>query len=93
MQVFFFIKILFAYIWYQEYTPKNFFLWSMALMQNLQKKKNWLYSKVFWKHNPEIACILIFHLHLKNINKGDYTAYGSLYQCSTSENSNYFFLI
>lgn len=67
-------------------------------MQNL-KKNLILYSKDFlpWKHNQGIfnqnAFILIFHLYLKNINKGDYTAYGSLYQCSTSENSNYFFFI
>lgn len=66
-------------------------------MQNL-KKKMILYSKDLlpWKNNPGIfnqnAFILIFHLYLKNINKGDYIADGYLHQSSTSENSNYFFL-
>lgn len=65
-------------------------------MQNL-KKTLIIYPKDFlpWKHNQGIfnqnAYILIFHLHLKNINKGDYTALGYFYQSSTSENSNNFF--
>lgn len=69
-------------------------------MQNL-KKKMILYSKDFlhWKHSQGIynqnAYILIFHLHLKNTNKGDYTALVYSYQCSTgkSQNPNYFFQI